>query len=448
MDGQTVHSAEAVVPGWLGLCCVGTGSRAHDRRSHLGNHDRSARSLAGAALTALLAGCAAENPGPTSPIDQLPRALSVQERQIVAGTTDFGLALLRDLHSRSDEPNVFISPLSASLALGMTLNGAGGGTLTAMRSTLGLDGLADHELNDAYRNLTSLLLGLDSNIELTIANSLWVREGFAIEDPFVQALRESFDAEVRSLDFSASSAPGTINAWVGRKTNGRIDEIVQSIDADVMLYLIDAVWFKAPWTDRFDRATTRDMPFHRLDGSTSSLPFMSRTGTYGHLRNDLFEAVDLPYGRGAYRMTILLPAESGGLDALINAMTPQRWTEWTGTLQEVKLNLALPRFRIDYDVTLNETLKALGMTPAFDAAAADFSRISKARDDLYISSVRQKTFVEVNEEGTEAAAATSVGVSVTSAPPSVIVDRPFIVAIRERLSGTLLFIGRIGAPGA
>jgi serpin B len=135
------------------------------------------------------------------------------------------------------------------------------------------------------------------------------------------------------------------------------------------------------------------------------------------------------------------------VDAVIDAMTPQRWTDWMGSFHETKISLALPRFRIEYDVALNETLKALGMTPAFDPAAADFSRITKARDDLYISSVRQKTFVEVNEEGTEAAAATSVGISVTSAPPAVIVDRPFIVAIRERLSGTLLFIGRIGAPG-
>jgi serpin B len=400
------------------------------------------------ALAALLPACAAENPGPVSPFEELPRALSVQERQVVAGTADLGLAMLRDLHTRSDEPNVFISPLSASMALGMTLNGAEGQTLTAMRSSLGLAGLSDADLNDAYRNLTALLLGLDSNIEMSIANSLWIREGFQVEDAFVQALRTSFDAEVRALDFSAASAPATINDWVGQKTNGRIDEIVQSIDPDVVLYLIDAIWFKARWTDRFDRAATRDMPFHRLDGSTSSVPFMSRTGMYGYVSNDLFEAVDLSYGRGAYRMTVLLPTGSGGLDAVIAAMTPQGWGDWMGSLHETKISLALPRFRIEYDVTLNETLKALGMTPAFDPGAADFSRITKARDDLYISSVRQKTFVEVNEEGTEAAAATSVGVSVTSAPPSVIVDRPFIVAIRERLSGTLLFIGRIGAPGA
>jgi serpin B len=409
--------------------------------------DRWSRSAAALALTALMPACAAENPGPMSPIEQLPRALSVQERQVVAGTADFGLGMLRDLHERSDEANVFISPLSASMALGMTLNGAEGQTLTAMRSSLGLEGLSDADLNDAYRNLTALLLGLDSNIDLSIANSLWVREGFPVEDAFVQALRTSFDAEVRSLDFSAASAPATINGWVGQKTNGRIDEIVQSIDPDLVLYLINAVWFKARWTDRFDPAATRDMPFHRLDGSTSSIPFMNRTGTYGYQSNDLFQAVDLSYGRGAYHMTVLVPTGSGGVDAVIDAMTPQRWTDWMGSFHETKISLALPRFRIEYDVALNETLKALGMTPAFDPAAADFSRITKARDDLYISSVRQKTFVEVNEEGTEAAAATSVGISVTSAPPAVIVDRPFIVAIRERLSGTLLFIGRIGAPG-
>jgi serpin B len=409
--------------------------------------DRWSRSAAALALTALMPACAAENPGPMSPIEQLPRALSVQERQVVAGTADFGLGMLRDLHERSDEANVFISPLSASMALGMTLNGAEGQTLTAMRSSLGLEGLSDADLNDAYRNLTALLLGLDSNIDMSIANSLWVREGFPVEDAFVQALRTSFDAEVRSLDFSAASAPATINGWVGQKTNGRIDEIVQSIDPDLVLYLINAVWFKARWTDRFDPAATRDMPFHRLDGSTSSIPFMNRTGTYGYQSNDLFQAVDLSYGRGAYHMTVLVPTGSGGVDAVIDAMTPRRWTDWMGSFHETKISLALPRFRIEYDVALNETLKALGMTPAFDPAAADFSRITKARDDLYISSVRQKTFVEVNEEGTEAAAATSVGISVTSAPPAVIVDRPFIVAIRERLSGTLLFIGRIGAPG-
>ena len=377
-------------------------------------------------------------------ITRLPRALSASEVEVIGASNRFAFGLLAQA-SRPNE-NLFLSPLSASMALGMTMNGAAGETWDQMRDVLGFGGLSEEEINAAYESLLELLVGLDPSVETAIGNSVWTRQGFPVHAAFLAAVRESFDAEVAEIDFASPTASGRINGWVRSATKGRIEDIVPAvIPADVVMYLINAIYFKAPWTLRFDPADTRDAPFHLDDGSTRTVPLMSLRRDLPYFGNDRFEAVDLPYGGSAFSMTIVLPQPDVRVDDVAASLDAATWQDMTGSFRERDIEVFLPRFRMAYERTLNDDLAALGMVDAFDHRA-DLSRLSPV-GGLWISSVRQKSWVDVNEEGTEAAAATVVTV-VESAPPDFRADRPFLFFIRERLSGTILFAGKFASPPA
>jgi serine protease inhibitor len=404
---------------------------------------RAARTPVLAACLAIAA-CGSDPSGPGEPIDRLPRSLTAAEAQVISAGNVFGIGLFREVFAAEAGPNVFLSPLSAHMALGMALNGASGGTLDAMRATLGFADLSEDDINRSYRDLIRLLLELDPRVEMAIGNSVWIRQGFPVLPTFLATLQQYFDAEARQLDFDAPTAPATINAWVRRATRNRIDGIVERIDAETVMYLINAVYFKAKWTQRFDPAQTRPGPFRARDGSEVRVPFMNRRMTIGMFADELVQVGDLPYGGGAYRMTLVLPQPGVTLDRVVAALSPGQWNAWVGGLRDRDTFVSLPRWRLEYDTSLNDALKALGMEVAFMPRVASFRRI--ADEDLYISNVRQKTFIRVDEDGTEAAAATSVEIGIVSAPPPFTVDRPFLVAIRERLSGTIVFLGAIGRP--
>ena len=398
------------------------------------------------AIAAALAGCeSASDSG--APLARLPRPLTSSEESVIRASNSFAFGLLREASRRDSLDNFFISPLSATMALGMTMNGARGETFTGMRSTLGFGEMQPEEINAAYRSLIDLLLGLDGSVDMRLANSIWVRQNYPLHDAFVKSSQESFDARVSVLDFASPGAVGTINDWVSESTNGKIKTIMQRIDPDVVMYLINAVYFKGTWTQQFDPKRTQAAPFRRADGTEQRVQMMHLPeAEIRSFRSPEAEIVDLPYGREAYSMTLILPPEGRGLEEWAGTLTDAQWQSWTGQLRETRMDVYLPRFRLEYEQVLNETLKALGMETAFDDAAADFSGMSPRGADLYIDEVKQKTFLEVNEKGTEAAAVTSVSMAETSGPPAFRADRPFLLAIRERLSGTLLFIGLIGAP--
>ena len=405
------------------------------------------RALGLAALVGLTACESLTGPGAArKPLTALPRELSAAERSVISASNRFAFGLLREVDRADTASNVFISPLSASMALGMTLNGARGATRDEMRATLGFGTTPMDEVNASYRSLIDLLRGLDRGVEMRIGNSIWARQGYPFEEAFFQTGRKYFDAEVSTLDFGAPSAPATINAWVDRSTNGKIKTIVTSIPGNVVMYLINAIYFKGAWTEPFDPRMTRQAPFTRADGTRQQVRMMNRKAPVRHLSGPDFQAVDLPYGRGAFSMTVVLPAQGTDLDALVARLDAERWQEWTGKFTEGEMDVYLPRFRIEYEKALNSSLQALGMVTPF-GAGADFTGLSPRGLGLHISEVKQKTFVEVNEEGTEAAAATSVSI-VESLGPTFRADRPFLVVIRERLSGTILFMGKIGAPPA
>ena len=415
---------------------------------------RSLRSLVVSAPLAALAACASptdRSPGPPPLLEALPRSLTAAESRLIAAGNEFGFSLFREARAAAPDGNVFLSPTSASMALGMTLNGAATTTLDSMRLALRLGDASQADVNEGFRSLIDLLRGLDNSSRFEIANSIWAQAGMAFSPSFLDAGRTGFDAEVRALDFASPAALPTINDWVKQKTGGKIPTILDQIAANEVMFLINAIYFKGSWRVAFDPARTRAAAFHAADGTTQNVPTMIlEPSRLRHGWTADAEVVELLYGNGAFAMTIVLPRPGKTLGDLVAGLDTARWAEWTGAAHEAEIGLTLPRFRLEYQRKLNDDLSALGMRIAFDNQRADFTRMADvAPERLYLTKVIQKTFVDVNEEGTEAAAATSVGVGLTSLPMTVAVDRPFLFAIRERLSGTILFLGQVTRiPGA
>ncbi|MFO7767466.1 MAG: serpin family protein [bacterium] len=401
--------------------------------------------LGTAAALVLLTACS-RDPGVSSP-SELPRELTASEQQIADAGGAFGLKLFRAVSASEGNKNVFLGPLSVSMALGMTLNGAEGATYEAMQHTLELAGLTEEEINTSYQSLIELLTTVDPQVILEIANSIWYRQDFPVAADFVERNEEYFDAVVQGLDFGSPTAVETINDWVARNTREKIPEILDQISPLEVMFLVNAIYFKGTWQYPFDPDKTADRPFTRADGSVVQVPSMQLEGEFPLYSDDYVTAVDLPYGGGLFSMTLLAPGPSGGtLDSLIAGLDGPRWAQITEGLRPQELGLVqMPRFECEYKILLNEVLKALGMEIAF-GADADFDRMVEGGDaGLAISRVLHSTFVKVNEEGTEAAAATVVSID-RSVPPSVVLDEPFVFVIRERTSGTILFIGKMMDP--
>ncbi|MEQ1855054.1 MAG: serpin family protein [Longimicrobiales bacterium] len=409
-------------------------------------------SLRVALLTAALClGCSdPSGPGPgVDPITELPRPLTANEQAVIAASNLFGFDLASRVVANDPRANVVLSPLSASMALGMALNGADGTTFTAMRDALGFGGLTQQEVNASYRDLIDLLTDLDPTVQFEIANAIWANQGVPFHQAFFDAVAAAFDARAESRDFADPATLDAINAWVEDHTGGLIDSILDSLDPALVMLLVNAIYFDGAWTAQFDPADTRRQFFMRGNGSTVDVDMMTMEdpevrGGYGAT----YSAVELPYGGDAFSMVIVLPHQGTSARDWLATLDANGWTSLVGGLGPSNVEyLALPKFTLTFDSYLNEPLQAMGMDPAFHPGA-DFTNMSPIGDQLCIGFVRQKTYIEVDERGTRAAAVTAVGVSVTSAGGSFVVDRPFAFAIRERLSGTVLFVGLVEDPTA
>jgi len=404
-------------------------------------------------LAALALGCGDGGTGPGDPpplLTGLPRPLTAAESDLAGAANRFAFDLLAQAQAAEPDRSVFLSPLSASMALGMTLNGAAGATFTEMRQALGFGPLSQQEINAGYRGLLDLLLGLDRSTEIQVANAIWAEAGFPFLPSFLATGEEWFDAEIRNGSFDDPATLAAVNDWVSSQTRGRIPTLLDSFDPETVMTLLNAVYFKGRWREAFDRGDTRSAPFH-APGGAAPVPTMHREGKLAYAEQADFQAVDLLYGNGGFAMTIVLPRAGLTPAELAAALGEPGWRQLTAGFAERTVALALPRFRLEYRRDLSADLKAMGMALAFDDQHADFSNLAAPPIQLFISSVVQKTFVDVNEEGTEAAAATAVQVGVTSMPQvtEMRVDRPFLVAIRERFSGTILFLGQVmQVPGA
>jgi serine protease inhibitor len=376
--------------------------------------------------------------------------LTSAEKSLLHSDNKFGLKLFQEVVKQEKDKNVFISPLSVSMALGMTLNGANGSTQEAMQKTMELNGLILQEVNESYQHLIELLSGLDPKVQFQIANSIWYRHDWIFEEEFINLNKTYFNALVSGLDFDDPNSADVINAWVNENTKGRITSIINPpIDPSLVMFLINAIYFKGTWTYQFDKGTTTEWPFLLLDNSTKPCQMMGQKSEFPYYENDDFQAVNLPYGKGDYSMIVFLPKWGKNVDSLITKFNSENFDLWLSEFHSDSGKVCLPKFTLEYELKLNDALKALGMSVAFDPDQADFTKMHPGTG-LFISEVKHKTFVEVNEEGTEAAGVTSVGMAMSADPPShlfeILVDRPFVFLIRENLSGTILFMGKIVEP--
>jgi serpin B len=341
-----------------------------------------------------------------------------------------------------------ISPLSISAALTMAYNGAADSTKAAMKRTLGFQLQTDQDINQSFQSLFSLLGGVDRKVTFTTANSLWHGQQYQLAAPFVQKNQTYFGATVQGLNFASPTAKDIINQWVSTNTRDKIPTIIDYTSPDDVLYLINALYFKGSWTYRFDPQLTRQEPFYLDNGTTRNIDFMTlKTGRYRKYQDAQQQVIDLPYGNRQFSMTFVVPQGAATLASVASRLNSTQLATWLAAADTSGLELHLPKFRLNYEKTLNETLSQLGMGIAF-SDNADFSQMLAGNSGgLQISKVQHKTYLDVNEDGTEAAAVTSVGMVNTSAlPPTVRLNRPFIFLIREKSSNAILFIGQLTNP--
>lgn len=382
-------------------------------------------------------------------ISALPRVLSGDEQIAATATTDFGLALFRSVNASSGrDANLALSPISASIALGMLMNGAEGETLAQIRSTLGFGTRDVSQVNAAYKALLPLLTALDPSVKMVFANAAWFDTAAAPAAAFSQRLTDVFAAQVSSVPLLAPTTVPAINSWVSNATNARITRMVERFTSDDIAYLLNATYFKGQWRTQFDPAKTRAADFRLPSGTVVQVPTMFTGEGLLRLRGmaDGTAVGELPFGGDAFAMTIVVPP-LGKLESLIDSLTPARWTAMIAQLPAMagELPIQLPKFRIETTRELKETLAALGMPRPFEGAELG-PMFANPMQGVAVSTVLQKVFVDVNEEGAEAAAATGIGIRLVSVPVGLTVDRPFLFVIRERLSGTILFIGKVTQP--
>ena len=360
-------------------------------------------------------------------------------------TTQFAFDLAKRVVAQEGQSkNVFISPLSLHIALGMVLNGANGQTAQEIQKALKLDAQTLAEANTTYQNLLENLPGVDPAVTLTLANSVWYRNTFQVENSFQDFLKQTFKAQVSAQDFNSPAAVTNINSWASEQTKGRIPKVIDQIQPDNIMFLLNALYFKGDWQKPFDPNRTIDSPFKLASGTSTTVRMMRLDANLNRFFQANYQAIEFPYGTGKFAMTVLLPAESTTADALINNLTTAEWEKiQTGKVMS-NVDIGLPKFTLNYEIGLNNVLSDMGMPTAF-TSRADFTKIN-AKGGLTLSFVKQNTFVAVDEKGTEAAAVTSVGVVTTAVQLPTLIDRPFVFVIHEKTTGTVLFIGKIADP--
>ncbi|MFC1718775.1 serpin family protein [Candidatus Poribacteria bacterium] len=377
-------------------------------------------------------------------VDDGPVDVNRASAKLVSANTDFGFKLFSELVEQDIGENIFMSPISIEIALAMTHNGAAGETQRAMAEALSLRGLNLNEVNHANAAMLSALGNLDMDVELEIANSLWANQEVEFKPDFIKRNEDFYGAEVANLDFGDPAVPGIINGWISEKTHGKIDNMIDKVGPNIILFLVNALYFKGTWTIQFDKEKTREQDFALLDGSEKKVQMMTSESDYMSYWGEGFQAVSLPYGDGRVSMYLFLPDPNSSLPEFYKKLNAASWEGWTSKFYQNELRVYLPRFKLEYKVKLNDALSSLGMGVAF-GNGADFGRMCPT--PAFISEVNHKAFVEVNEEGTEAAAATVVEIAkLGGGPIAIVFDRPFFCAIRDNETGALLFMGSVVDP--
>lgn len=373
---------------------------------------------------------------------------SAAERSLVAAYNSFGFKLFGEILKAGPGGNIFVSPASAATVLTALHAGAEGETREAMASVLGLAGLDQETINRAYALLHEHLKEPDPKVQLNVANSLWAHQGLTCAPEFMEHSRKFFHSEVLTLDFGDPGSPEIINRWAATNTEGKVTSIVGPLDPDMVLLLLNALYFRGRWREEFDKARTSEKPFSPLEGPEKMVPMMVQGGEYPYYRGPGFQATTLAFGKGRVGFYIFLPDKDKGLGALLKELTQANWERWMSSFRRVPGHIQLPRFQLEYEGEFTDLLQTLGMAVAFDRQRANFAG-ARQEGDLFINRVAQKAVVEVNEEGAEAAATSMVSLALEEEPHecfTLIVDHPFLFALRDNWTGLVLFLGILNDP--
>ncbi|MBN2663830.1 MAG: serpin family protein [Bacteroidales bacterium] len=370
--------------------------------------------------------------------------LPSESKPIVEANNIFGLNTFSQIINTSEiDQNIIFSPLSLNIALLMTLNGADGNTANEIKNTLQVSGLSIEQINDCYKILIDELITTDRNVLLSIANSMWFDNSFFVFPEFISSLSDNYNAKIDAIDFTNPNSVNDINSWVKKNTNKKIDKIIDNFEPDEKMALLNAIYFEGQWHFDFDQSETSLQDFFLDDGTTIQVQTMTQNKTLKIASSQFYTAVELPYGQGNFVMDIFMPNEGFSIDTVIDSLL--NFKNIINDFYSADVELFLPQFQYEYNIKLNDILIDIGMPTAF-TDLADFSKISDK--SLAISRVLQKSYINVNEKGTEAASVTFVGFNdLASLPPAQIkLNKPFVYLIREVSTNTIIFIGRVSNP--
>lgn len=338
-------------------------------------------------------------------------------------------------------PQVVVSPTSCAMALSMLLNGAEGDSYEEIAKALSLEGFSNEQINSYNRMMLKVLAQKDDRILLQIANSVWAADDFSYKCSFKRRLKRYYKVSPYRVDMSSMQTPDIINQWCSDATNGLVDKIIDSTDPSVLMILINAIYFKGDWAVPFEKASSYEAPFYG-QFSTSELTFMNAYRDVPYYACDEFRMIELDYSDPNYCMTMILPEEGVEIGEFLSQFSVEEFNQGIASMGNKKTYITIPRVDCEYEIGLNNVLQNMGMVLPF-TSAADLSRI--ADDSMFVSSVIQKCALKVNEEGSEAAAVTAITIMKTSLspqePPRFIANRPYLSVIREKSTGTILFMG-------
>ena len=402
------------------------------------------------AVAAVLSACNGGGNGVDTPVTM---KLSEQQQEMLEVSNDFSFDLLREVVKTEEKDNIVLSPLSASMLLGMVMNGAEGETLREMQDVLGFESEYPMEdINEYYKQLIDALPKLDKTNTVKLANSIWAQEGFPFCDSFLKTNKDYFYAKTDNVDFQEpSKAIVPINKWAAQNTNNLIKEVIkeEDIDESTVMVLANALYFKGVWKEKFEKSSTRSLDFHLADGKTVKTDMMQQTEDFKYADVEGGKLLEMDYKEGKYCMDILLPNEGNNIRSMAGMLDATQWNQWMKALSTYPVVVRLPKVEVKYDVMLKDALKAMGMEEAFDRQTANFSKMSNY--PLYMQVIKQFCYMKVDEEGTEAAAVTWGGMDAESAEPmrpkEFFAERPYLMVIREKQYGTILFTAVIGDPG-
>ena len=377
--------------------------------------------------------------------------MTASETEMVQSNAEFAIRFFHEME-KENHNNFFTGPFSIHQALSMAMNGNEGEILQEYLDVLAYHGLSKEEANQAVKSLTTYLKEVDPKVKVNIANGIWYREGLSVQAPFKSALETYYDANISALDFNEPNAHQVINNWIASQTNDLIKNMLDGIPREAVMYLVNAIYFKGDWKYQFDPQKTKKEPFFTESGSTLQVDMMESKGKVGLNigGNARVNYLEIPYSTGQYQMAIIQP-QSGSLSSILSEITAENLALWSGNSRESSVILKMPKFKMKHkENNLRVQLENMGLVTPFSPNSDNFTKIFEGTfPPMLISRVIHEALIEVDEKGTEAAAATIIEIGVTSMPsgPSIItLDKPYFFLIKEKSSGAILFMGKLGNP--